>query len=68
MICGWSASRKEVIQEMRPYMTFRDDLVVIDSMIFKGRHIILPGELQKQALNQLHSNHMDTDKNKVTST
>ena len=36
--------------------------MVIDGIIMKGRHNIIPEKLQKQALEQLHSNHMGTEK------
>ena len=43
---------------------FRDDLVVIDSILMKGRYIIAPAELQKQELEKLHSNHMGIENSK----
>ena len=42
-----------------------DDLAVIDGIVMKGRCIIVPEELQKQALEQLHSNHMGIDKTRL---
>ena len=38
------------------------DLMVIDGIIIKGRFIIIPGELQKQALKQLYNNHVGIEK------
>ena len=38
---------------------------VIDGVILKGRHIIIPESLQKQALEQLHVNHMAIEKIKI---
>ena len=55
---GWPTGRNEIPQDMRPYWTFRDNLEVIDGVLMKGRCIITPEELQRQALEQLHSNHM----------
>ena len=46
---------------MRPCWTFKDDLAVIDGITMKGRCIIIPGELQKMALEQLCSNKMGID-------
>ena len=42
---GWSISRNVITQEMRPFWTIRDDLLVIDDIIMKGRCIIIPEEL-----------------------
>ena len=35
---------------------------MIDGSMIKGKHIIIPCLLQKQILDQLHSNHMDIEK------
>ena len=51
-IRGWPQSRHKFPQEMIPSWTFRDDLAVIDSLVMKGRHSIIPKELQGQALEQ----------------
>ena len=46
---------------------FKNLLVIIDNII-KGRDIIIPEELQKQALEKLHSNQRGIWKNKATGT
>ena len=43
-------------------------MVVIDAIILKGKLIIIPKEVQKQLLSQLHNNHMGIAKNETTST
>ena len=40
-------------------------MAVIDGVILKGRYIVIPNVLQKQALEQLHINHMGMDKTKI---
>ena len=42
---GWPTSRNEILQEIRPYQTFMDNLGVIDGILMKGRHIVIPEEL-----------------------
>ena len=42
IILGWLISRNEVLQELRHYWIFKDDLVVIGGIIMKDRHIIIP--------------------------
>ena len=39
--------------------------MVIDGIILKGRHIIIPNSLRQQVLNQLHTNHMGIEKMKL---
>ena len=41
---------------------FKDDIAVIDGIIMKGRCIIMPEELQKQALEELHGNCMGIER------
>ena len=47
------------------YWMFRHDMAVIDWVIMKGRHVIIPEILKTQALDQLHINHMGKEKNKL---
>ena len=43
-------------------------MVVINGVILKGRHIVIPDTLQKQALEQLYINHMGMEKKKIPCT
>ena len=51
--------------DLRPYCSYRGELVVIDSIILKGRLIVIPNSLKQQVLNQLHINHMGIEKTKL---
>ena len=65
IITGWPDSKYEMSTELKPYWSYRDELVVIDGMILKGRCIIIPNSLRQQVLNQLHTNHMGIEKMKL---
>ena len=65
IITGWPNSKDEVSDELKPYWSYRDELAVIDSMVLKGRCIIIPSSLKEQVLNQLHINHMGIEKMKL---
>ena len=65
IISGWPESRDELHADLWPYWSYRDELVVIDGIILKGRHIIMPNSLRQQVLNQLHTNHMGIEKTKL---
>ena len=41
IIAGWPNTKDELHDDIKPYWTYRDKLVVIDSMILKGRHIVI---------------------------
>ena len=62
IITGWPDTKDWQHQDIRPYWLFRGDLVIIDGVIMKGRCILIPEALKQQALDQLHVNHMDIDK------
>ena len=49
-------------QDMRPYWTFRDELVIIDRVAMKQEWIIIPAKLQVHAIDVLYSNHMGKEK------
>ena len=40
-------------------------MAVIDRIVIKGRHIVIPEALQQQVLQQLHINYMGIEKNKL---
>ena len=43
---------------------FQDDMVVINGIIIKGRHVVIPEVLKTQALDQLHIIYMGIEKTK----
>ena len=65
IITGWPDTRDELHLDLQPYWSYRDKLAVIDGIILKGKHIIIPNSLKEQVLNQLHTNHMDIEKTKL---
>ena len=65
IISGWPASKDQLHQDIRPKWSYKDDLAVVDCIVMKGRHIIVPEVLKQQALDQLHVNHADIKKKKL---
>ena len=65
IIAGWPDSKDEISAELKLYWSYRDELVVIDGIILKGRCIIMPNSLRQQVLDQLHRNHMGIEKTKL---
>ena len=62
IFAGCPEIKDQVQQDIRINMPFRDDMAVIDRIIMKGRHIIIPESLKAQVLDQLHINHMKIEK------
>ena len=65
IITGWPDNRGELHADLQPYCSYRDELVVIDGVILKGKCIIIPNSLKEQVLNQLHTNDMGIEKTKL---
>ena len=55
---GWPDERKQVDAEIRPYWDSRDELCVIDSIIFKGDRVVVPKNMQALLLTRIHSSHL----------
>ena len=51
IIQGWPKSRDQIPQDIRMYLTLRNDMVVIDGVIIKGKSIAVPEPLQKHTPN-----------------
>ena len=47
---------------MKHYWPIRNEFALINSIAMKGSRIIIPLLLQRQILDQLHSNHMGIEK------
>ena len=65
IISGWPDKKDKLHADLRPYWSYRGELAVIDGIIIKGRHIVIPNSLKQQVLNQLHTNHMGIEKTKL---
>ena len=42
IIKGWPDNKDQIPQDIRTYWTFHNDMAVIDGVILKGRHIVIP--------------------------
>ena len=65
IIAGWPDTKDGLHVDIRPYWPYRDELMVIDGVILKGKHIVIPHSLRQQVLAQLHTNHMGIEKTKL---
>ena len=59
---GWPENRQNCKQEMHEYWNFRDELTVIDGIIFKGTKIFIPEALREMMLEKLHIDHLGEEK------
>ena len=65
IITDWPNTKDELHADLKPYWSYIDKLAVIDRIMLKGRHIVIPISLWKQVLDHLHTNHMDIEKTKL---
>ena len=47
IITGWLSTKDQLHSDIRPYWSYKDNLAVIDDVVMKGRHIIIPHELKQ---------------------
>ena len=54
---GWPEKNTAPV-EVKPYYNFRDELSVVDDILFKGTRVIIPKELILDMKDRIHSSHM----------
>ncbi|XP_055715454.1 uncharacterized protein K02A2.6-like [Phlebotomus papatasi] len=55
---GWPDSREEVPKVIRNYFTFRDELSILDGIIFKGDQVVVPVTERQRVINDIHAGHV----------
>ena len=50
IITGWHSTKDELHADLQPYWSYRDELAVIDRIVLKGRHVVIPASLRHQVL------------------
>jgi len=59
---GWPEERYNCPQEIVPYWNFRDELSILNDIIFKGTRIVIPLYLRQQMLKKIHQGHLGREK------
>ena len=60
ILSGWPLSAADVPAELVQYWTFRDELAILDGIVYKGTKIIIPTTLRRDTMERLHSSHQGT--------
>ena len=47
---GWSSRRDEVNDELKQYWSYRDELSIINGVIFKSDRVVVPNKLRSEML------------------
>ena len=55
---GWPSTADECQESVRKYFSFRDELCIVDGLILKGQHIVIPEPHRPVSLAKLHTSHL----------
>ncbi|KAK7107442.1 hypothetical protein V1264_015374 [Littorina saxatilis] len=61
---GWPDERQECPPKIQEFYNHRDELSIIDGIIFKGEKILVPLALRPEMLAKIHSSHLGIEKTK----
>ncbi|KAE8739486.1 hypothetical protein FOCC_FOCC015016 [Frankliniella occidentalis] len=59
---GWPKQISKVPQEVKPFWQHQHDLYVLQGVLMKDHCIVIPKNLQKETVNQLHEGHAPSEK------
>ena len=62
---GWPKSAKNVPVNARKYWNIRDELHVVDDIVFKNDSVVVPSALQEAMLTLIHESHLGMEKCKA---
>lgn len=62
---GWPESKRNVPQNVKNFFSFRDELSVVENLVFKGTKLVVPHSLITETLRDLHYVHMGCEKTKL---
>ncbi|KAL1458772.1 hypothetical protein WDU94_008888 [Cyamophila willieti] len=61
---GWPKHKKQVHRLAQEFYPFRNEIHVLDNVVFKDTSIVIPKKLQKEMLEKIHTSHMGVARSK----
>lgn len=61
---GWPSHKNLIPMSVRPFLPYKNDLHVVNDIIFKNNCIVVPFSLQNEILSMAHASHMGFQKTK----
>lgn len=55
---GWPGNRSSCPPSVKPFWNYRDELSVVEGLLFKGERIVISSVLRKDMLKRIHIGHM----------
>ena len=65
VMSGWPVTPKSVPRENEAYWNIREEITVIDGLLFAGRKLIIPRSMRSVMLELLHESHQGVEKSKA---
>jgi len=62
VLTGWPTSKKLLDYRVQPYWNFRDEISVVDNLLFKTHKLIVPESLRPDMLDKIHEAHLGITK------
>ena len=59
---GWPGTTNECAEPACAYFTYREELTIIDGLLAKGNHIVMPTNMCHDCLETLHASHLGVNK------
>ena len=59
---GWPQAKQNCRKEVCPYWNVRNELSVVDDVVFRGTRIVIPIALRREILHKIHDGHMGIEK------
>ncbi len=64
ILSGWPDTKQEVPHSIKPYWDCRDELAVLNGVIYRGLRIVVPPSMRAQMLDIIHEVHLGIVKSK----
>jgi len=59
---GWPENKNLIEKIIKPYWYFKEDLCVIDNLLFKNKSLLIPKNLRPEMLKIVHEGHMGIER------
>ncbi|KAK2168191.1 hypothetical protein NP493_1240g00016 [Ridgeia piscesae] len=59
---GWSQYRNQCPEDIMLFWNFRDEIVVLNDLLLKRNHVIIPKNMQEEVLMKIHTGHQGIEK------
>ncbi|KAK0132248.1 hypothetical protein N1851_032926 [Merluccius polli] len=55
---GWPETKSQAAKEIQVYWNFREEISVVDGILFKGERLIVPAAMRMEMLQRIHESHL----------